>query len=118
MRFTPKLIVATMLNNVSRIDQAAAASFPNMLSALDYLKTYLKANISYVARRFHVYKRTLSNYRNKRLKLIKKKLNKGYNKIMKFEYIQTIFLYIENQVYIRFATIKEMIQGAIRYLLA
>jgi hypothetical protein len=48
MRFTFKLIVATMLNNVSRIDQAVAASFLDMLSILDYLKTYLKANISYV----------------------------------------------------------------------
>jgi hypothetical protein len=76
-----------MLNNVSRIDQVAVASLPDILGTLDYFKIYLKVNISYIIRRFYVYKRTLSNYRNGRLKLIKKKLNKDYNKIIKFKYI-------------------------------
>ena len=118
MRFTPKLIVATMSNNVSRIDQAAAASLPDMPGALDYLKTYPKANISYVARRFHVHRRTLSNHRDGRSKLVGKKLNGGHNKIMKSEYTQAIFLYIENQAHAGFAATKEMIQGVIGYLLA
>jgi hypothetical protein len=54
MRFTHELVVATMLTNVSRIAQVAAASTKpstpvlDMPGALEFLKTYLQANISHV----------------------------------------------------------------------
>lgn len=124
MRFTHESIVATMSTNVSRIGQAAAASekpstpVPDMPGALEFLKTHPRANISHVARQFHVHRRTLSNHWVGRSKLVGRKRNGGQNKIMNPVYTQAIFLYIENQAHAGFAATREMIQGAIGYLLA
>jgi hypothetical protein len=92
MRFTHELIVATMSNNVSRIAQLAAASeapstpVPDMPGALLFLKNNPRANISAVARQFHVHRRTLSNHWIGRSKVIGKQRNGGQNKIINPEY--------------------------------
>jgi hypothetical protein len=124
MPFTHKKIAVTMSDNVSGISQAAAASnspstpIPDMPGALLFLKNHPKANLSQVARDYHVVRRTLLNHWKGKSKQIGRKRNGGHNKIMKPEYIQAVFLYIENQVYTGFAATREIIQGAITYLLA
>ena len=124
MRFTYKFLAAVMSENVPTFVQDAIASSPpnnnkpDMPGALQYLRDYPLAKISQVARKYHVHRRTLTNHWQGRHKRVGRKGNGGQNKIMKPGYVEAVFLYIENQAHAGFSASREMIQGAIGYMLA
>ena len=111
-----------MSDYVPKITQDAVVSSPpntpkpDLPGALQFLREHPHAVISQVARDYHVNRRTLTNHwsgRNKRTV----KGNGGKNKILNTEQIQAIFLYIENQAHAGFSASREMIQGAIGWVL-
>lgn len=112
-----------MSDHVPKIVQDAVAFSPlstpkrDLPGALQFLKEHPHAVISQVARDYHVHRRTLTNH----WKVLSKgtaKSNGGHNKILNAEQVQAIFLYIENQAHAGFSASREMIQGAVGWLLA
>jgi hypothetical protein len=112
-----------MSDHVPKIAQATVASSllstpkPDLPGALQFLREHPRAVISEVARDYYVNRRTLTNH----WKGVSKgsvKDNGGLNKILNTEQIQAVFLYIENQAHAGFSASREMIQGAIGWLLA
>jgi hypothetical protein len=112
-----------MSDHVPKITQAAVASSlpsipkPNLPGALQFLKEYPYAVITAVAKAYFVNRRTLTNHW-KGISKGTRQTNGGQNKILNAEQVQAIFLYIENQAHAGFSASREMVQGAVGYLLS
>jgi len=112
-----------MSDHVPKIAQTAVASSPpcipkpNLPGALQFLKEHPHAVITAVAKVYFVNRRTLTNHW-KGISKGTRQTNGGQNKILNAEQVQAIFLYIENQAHAGFSASREMVQGAVGYLLS
>jgi len=112
-----------MSDHVPIITQAAVASSPpsipkpDLPGALQFLREHPHAVITEVAKAYFVNRRTLTNHR-KGVSKGSVKQNGGLNKLLNAEQVQAIYLYIENQAHAGFSASREMVQGAVGFILS
>jgi Tc5 transposase DNA-binding domain len=109
-----------MSSNVPKVVQRAATSKPpkgDLPGAIQFMRDHPHAVISQVARDFFVHRRTLTNHLTGYSQRTRQ-FNGGKNKILNAEQTQAVFLYIENQAHAGFSASREMIQGAVGWMLS